>query len=31
MCRPTYYTIAYEINPWMSLKRQANHPRALPH
>ena len=29
MCRPTYYTIAYEINPWMSLKRQANHPRAL--
>ena len=24
MCRPTYYTIAYEINPWMSLKRQAN-------
>jgi len=29
MCKPTYYTIAYEINPWMSLKRQANHPRAL--
>ena len=29
MCRPTYYTIAYEINPWMSLKRQANHRRAL--
>ncbi len=28
MCRPTYYTIAYEINPWMSLKRQANHRRA---
>ena len=25
MCSPTYYTIAYEINPWMSLKRQANH------
>jgi len=22
MCRPTYYTIAYEINPWMSLTRQ---------
>jgi len=22
MCRPTHYTIAYEINPWMSLKRQ---------
>jgi N-dimethylarginine dimethylaminohydrolase len=29
MCRPTYYTIAYEINPWMSLKRQANHARAV--
>ncbi len=29
MCRPTYYTIAYEINPWMSLKRQANRTRAL--
>ncbi len=28
MCKPTYYTIAYEINPWMSLKRQANHRRA---
>ena len=28
MCRPTYYTIAYEINPWMSLKRQANTRRA---
>ena len=29
MCRPTHYTIAYEINPWMSLKRQTNHRRAL--
>ena len=29
MCRPTHYTIAYEINPWMSLKRQANHARAV--
>ena len=29
MCRPTYYTIAYEINPWMSLKRQANHAQAI--
>lgn len=29
MCRPTYYRIAYEINPWMSLKRQANHTRAV--
>ena len=29
MCRPTHYRIAYEINPWMSLKRPANHQRAL--
>ena len=29
MCRPTYYTIAYEINPWMSLKRQANRSKAM--
>jgi N-dimethylarginine dimethylaminohydrolase len=29
MCRPTYYTIAYEINPWMSLKRQADRARAM--
>ena len=29
MCRPSYYTIAYEINPWMSLKRQTNHARAI--
>jgi N-dimethylarginine dimethylaminohydrolase len=29
MCRPSHYTIAYEINPWMSLKRQANRARAL--
>ena len=29
MCRPTYYTIAYEINPWMSLKRQANQARTM--
>ncbi len=28
MCRPTHYTIAYEINPWMSLKRQTNRARA---
>lgn len=28
MCRPTYYRIAYEINPWMSLKRQAHAARA---
>lgn len=29
MCRPAYYRIAYVINPWMSLKRQANNKRAL--
>ena len=29
MCRPAHYTIAYEINPWMSLKRQAHHAKAL--
>ena len=29
MCPPTYYAIAYEINPWMSLKRQVRHPRAI--
>ncbi len=29
MCPPTYYRIAYEINPWMSLKRQADHTRAI--
>lgn len=28
MCRPTHYTIAYEINPWMRLSRQANQSRA---
>jgi N-dimethylarginine dimethylaminohydrolase len=28
MCRPTYYRIAYEINPWMHLRRQADHPLA---
>lgn len=28
MCRPTYYTIAYEINPWMSLKRQVHYKNA---
>ena len=29
MCRPTHYTIAYEINPWMSVKRQTNRARAM--
>lgn len=24
MCPPTHFDIAYEINPWMSIKRQAN-------
>ncbi len=28
MCRPTYYRIAYEINPWMSLTHPASHARA---
>ena len=28
MCRPTHYRIAYEINPWMSLKRPAHAARA---
>jgi N-dimethylarginine dimethylaminohydrolase len=29
MCRPTHYRIAYEINPWMSLKRPARRREAL--
>ena len=29
MCRPTHYRIAYEINPWMSLKHPAAHRRAV--
>ena len=29
LCRPAHYAIAYEINPWMSLKRPANRARAL--
>src|SRR6185436_1870704 len=28
MCRPDFYRIAYEINPWMRLTRQANRARA---
>ncbi|MBI4354645.1 MAG: amidinotransferase [Candidatus Omnitrophica bacterium] len=28
MCRPTHYTIAYEINPWMRLTRQTAHDAA---
>ena len=29
MCRPDYYTIDYEINPWMDKKNQVNHKKAL--
>jgi N-dimethylarginine dimethylaminohydrolase len=29
MCEPTHYAIEYEINPWMSLRRRADGPRAL--
>ena len=29
MCRPTHYGIEYEINPWMSLRRQADNATAL--
>ena len=28
MCRPVHYRIAYEINPWMSLRRPAHARRA---
>lgn len=29
MCRPDYYGIEYEINPWMSRQRQADHALAV--
>jgi N-dimethylarginine dimethylaminohydrolase len=29
MCPPDYYGIEYEINPWMSLERQADHALAV--
>ena len=29
MCPPDYYGIEYEINPWMSQERQADHPLAV--
>jgi N-dimethylarginine dimethylaminohydrolase len=29
MCRPTHFGIEYEINPWMSLERQADRALAL--
>ena len=28
MCRPNHYTVAYEINPWMSVTRQVRQPVA---
>lgn len=28
MCPPDFYEIAYEINPWMSVKRKVDHARA---
>ena len=28
MCRPSYYTVAYEINPWMRVTRRPDHARA---
>lgn len=29
MCRPDYYGIYYEINPWMNTKRQTDHAEAV--
>jgi N-dimethylarginine dimethylaminohydrolase len=29
MCQPTYYGIEYEINPWMSRQKQADHEEAM--
>ena len=29
MCPPEYYEVAYEINPWMSIKRKVNRDLAL--
>ena len=29
MCRPTFYGVAYVINPWMDRRRQPNRPLAL--
>ncbi len=28
MCRPTYFDVAYEINPWMDINNQPNHKKA---
>jgi N-dimethylarginine dimethylaminohydrolase len=29
MCRPTFYGVEYEINPWMDVRRQPDRPLAL--
>ena len=29
MCRPEFYRIEYEINPWMNRQRQVDHERAI--
>ncbi|MBI3307724.1 MAG: amidinotransferase [Candidatus Omnitrophica bacterium] len=29
MCPPDYYDVIYEINPWMSVRRQADHKKAV--
>lgn len=29
MCRPDFFEVSYEINPWMSLERQSDHPLAV--
>ena len=29
MCRPDFYEIAYEINPWMDVTRAADRARAV--
>lgn len=29
MCRPTFYGVDYEINPWMHIRRQPNRPLAV--
>lgn len=29
MCRPDYFDIEYEINPWMHMENQVNHEKAL--
>ena len=29
MCPPDHYGIEYEINPWMSRQKQADHARAV--